>query len=117
VVDEHSILGADVQQIARSILAILEPLVQAAATLAPPCDAKTGKCQQVWCPVCAIAAATNGEQHPLAAIVAEHGATLLALIRTMAIHDEPNPPGGGSNGAHHANRPGRYEPITVTVYE
>ena len=30
----------------------------------------TGKCQQVCCPVCALAAVVTGEQHPLVTVIA-----------------------------------------------
>ena len=43
-----------------------------------------GRCQQVWCPVCALAALINGEQHPLLGVIAEHSLTLLAVIQKMA---------------------------------
>ena len=42
-----------------------------------------GRCQQVWCPVCAAAALVNGEQHPLLGLISEHSVTWLTVIRTM----------------------------------
>ena len=88
-----------------------------------------GKCQQVWCPVCALAALVAGEQHPLLTVIAEHSVALLAVIRAIVgavsghvrhpaeppegrhrrmgrAGDEPPPPG-----------PGRYQHIPVTVEE
>jgi hypothetical protein len=58
-----------------------------------------GRCQQVWCPVCALAALVSGEQHPLLIMIADHSVALMAVIRTMATdpattaHTEPTPPG------------------------
>ena len=42
-----------------------------------------GKCQQVWCPVCALAALVSGEQHPLLTVIAEHSVALLTVVRAM----------------------------------
>jgi hypothetical protein len=65
VIGEHPEFGPELKQLAQQILVLLDPLIQAAAAFAPPVGAEPGKCQQVWCPVCAIAAFTSGEQHPL----------------------------------------------------
>ena len=58
--------------------------MRAAAAMASGAGDGPGKCQQVWCPVCALAALVNGEQHPLLTVIAEHSVALLTLIRTMA---------------------------------
>ena len=87
--------------------------------------AGTGKCQQVWCPVCALAAVVSGEEHPLLTVIAEHSVALLAVIRAIVDQvDRPTtppdgPPGGGVE-PDTADEPGptsRYQPITVTVDE
>jgi hypothetical protein len=80
-----------------------------------------GKCEQVWCPVCALAALINGEQHPLLTIVAEHSVALMAVLRAMVDttdspapsppdpDDPTGPPDEPSSG------PGRYQHIPVVV--
>jgi hypothetical protein len=90
--------------------------------------AAPGKCQQVWCPVCALAALVNGEQHPLLTVVAEHSVALVTMIRAMVAEegaggpapdgappDEPGPtepdPDGPGPG------PSRYQHIPVSVEE
>ena len=45
--------------------------------------AGTGKCQQVWCPVCALAALATGDQHPLLTVIADHSIALLEVIRAI----------------------------------
>jgi 1-acyl-sn-glycerol-3-phosphate acyltransferase len=67
------------RQLAQTILDRLDPAVRLAAARASAGGA--GKCQQVWCPVCALAALVNGEQHPLLSVIAEHSVALLAVVR------------------------------------
>lgn len=112
--------AADVQQLARMVLGMLDPLIQAGTAFAAVSeDGAPGKCQQVWCPVCAVAAIAAGEQHPLTAVVAEHGAALLALIRSVAESD----PGPAENATvaqpadEPAQAPSSYQSIPVTVHE
>lgn len=118
---EHADVGPDLQQLARTILAMLDPLVQAGAAFAPTTGGEPGRCQQVWCPVCAVAAVAAGEQHPLVAILVEHGAALLSVLRTVATtHDEPRAPHGSAPADTSGTPPpetGRYQPIVVTVHE
>jgi hypothetical protein len=114
------------RQLAETILNRIDPAVRLAAARATAGGA--GKCDQVWCPVCALAALINGEQHPLLTVIAEHSVALLEVVRAMAEpaggaghpeppdpsapggppppEDEPPPPG-----------PGRYQHIPVTVEE
>ena len=107
-------LPPELQQIARQLLAIAQPVLQAAASYAANADGgDTGKCQQVWCPVCAAVAVASGEQHPLAALIAEHGAGLLAMLQAMLT---PDPPGSPTE-APPATDPGRYQPIAVTIVD
>lgn len=116
MVDPHSKPHSDrahpeLQQLAQTLLAIIDPLIQAAATFVPPVDGgTTGKCQQTWCPVCAVAAVAAGEPHPLAAIVAEHGAAVLAVVRAVATPGEPD-------AEQPSDRPSGYQPIPVTIFE
>ncbi|MET0699087.1 MAG: hypothetical protein ABWY93_05430 [Mycobacterium sp.] len=110
---EHPDLGPELRQLAQTILVLLDPLIQAASALAPAADAEPGKCQQVWCPVCAMAAVVAGESHPLATLLAEHGGALLTLVRAMVNPDQPDPPRGGPDEPS----TGGYQPIPVTIVE
>ena len=74
--DAHSDLGPELRALAQSILDRIDPAVRAAAAAAAGADGP-GKCQQVWCPVCALAALVSGEQHPLLTVIAEHSVALL----------------------------------------
>jgi hypothetical protein len=90
-----------------------------------------GKCQQVWCPVCALAALVAGEEHPLLTVVAEHSVALLAVIRAVVEDsadtkgnippeppETPPPPTGPPEGDQPPpTEPGRYQHIPVTVEE
>lgn len=80
----HSDLGPELRQLAAAILERLDPAVRAAAAMAAASLRGPERCQQVWCPVCALAALINGEQHPLLGVIAEHSVTLLAVIQKMA---------------------------------
>jgi hypothetical protein len=113
----HPDLGPELRALAQSILDRIDPAVRAAAAAAAGADGP-GKCQQVWCPVCALAALVSGEQHPLLTVIAEHSVALLTVVRAMVEGiettpgrdepppDEPPPPG-----------PSRYQHIPVTVEE
>jgi hypothetical protein len=124
------------RQLAQAILDRLDPAVRLAAMRATAGGA--GKCQQVWCPVCALAALVNGEQHPLLTVIAEHSVALLAVVRAMAEsagaaeqHERPEPPetpeppdgppaGPGPSAPDDGpppTGPGRYQHIPVTVEE
>jgi hypothetical protein len=114
---EHADLGPELRALAQSILDRIDPAVRAAAAAAGSADGP-GKCQQVWCPVCALAALVRGEQHPLLSVIAEHSVALLSVVRAMVADtdstqgpatpppDEPPPSG-----------PSRYQHIPVTVEE
>ncbi len=114
----HPDLGPELRQLAQAILDRLDPALRTAATLAAArATDGPGRCQQVWCPVCALAALVTGEEHPLITVITEHSTALLAVIRTLIDNTEaagaPEPP------PPHAPDPprGRYEPIPVTVEE
>jgi len=118
VTGTHPDVGPELRRLARSILDGIDPALRAVATMAAAGD--PGKCQQVWCPVCALAAVINGEHHPLLEVIGEHSVALLTVIRALidnadAGTDTPppdGPPGGGSD----APRRG-YEHIPVSVEE
>ena len=131
----HPELGSELRQLAQEILDRLDPAVRlAAANFAASADSSPGKCQQVWCPVCALAAVVNGEQHPLLSVIAEHSVALLTVIRAV-LDDGGDGPGSGGDGGPGGDSPdpdggpggpppddyppppppGRYQHIPVTV--
>lgn len=119
----HPDIGPELRQLAQAILDRLDPAVQAAAAMASA-GGGPGKCQQVWCPVCALAALASGEQHPMLTVVAEHSVALMAMIRAMVADlDSSGPPPDGPPASpgegHGAGAPGqtRYQPIPITVEE
>src|ERR1700749_4036476 len=100
----HPDIGPELRRLAQRILDQIDPAVRAAASMAIGDGAGTGKCQQVWCPVCALAAVVSGDEHPLLAVIAEHSVALLAVIRALVEQAEQvdastpppdGPPGGG----------------------
>jgi hypothetical protein len=122
----HSTVAPELRQLAQSILDRLDPAIRLAAARAQA--GGPGKCEQVWCPVCALAALISGEQHPLLSVVAEHSVGLLALVKAMLADldgadprppepdgpspDDPTPPRPTT-----PSDPGRYQHITVIVEE
>jgi hypothetical protein len=127
----HADIGPELRRLAQSFLDGIDPAVRAAAAMASGAGVGTGTCQQVWCPVCALAAVVTGEQHPLVTIIADHSVALLDVIRDIvddigrSAEPPPDiPPGGGlaaeaaaHNGAGASNGKSRYQPIPVTVEE
>ncbi len=121
---EHADIGPELRQLAQAILDRLDPAVRMAAARAAAGEGP-GKCQQVWCPVCALAALVAGEQHPLLTVIADHSVALLAVIRAILDQSDggpaappPPPPSGSPNGdGPPPQGPGRYEHIPVTVEE
>ena len=127
---EHSDLGPELRQLAQTILDRLDPAVRIAAARAAGSGDGSGKCQQVWCPVCALAALVSGEQHPLLTVVADHSVALLAVVRAIIEQsadaapsggeppEGPPPPPDSPNGdGPPPPGPGRYQHIPVTVEE
>ncbi len=80
----HSDIGPELRQLAQAILDRLDPAVRSAAAMAAESLRGPGRCQQVWCPVCALAALVSGEQHPMLTAISEHSVALMTVIRTMA---------------------------------
>ncbi|MCV7261171.1 hypothetical protein [Mycobacterium shimoidei] len=123
----HPDLGPELRKLAQTILDGIDPAVRAAASRAAGSGAGPGRCQQVWCPVCALAAVVTGEQHPLLSVIAEHSVALLAVIRAIIADANgsttPGPPEGPPDGGAAAEAPddagtkSRYQPISVTVDE
>ena len=104
---------------AQAIVDRLDPAVRAAAALASGRGDSPGKCQQVWCPVCALAALVQGEQHPMLDVIAEHSVALLTIVRALVDPDGASPPGGTSppdgDGPEPPSPNGRYQHIPITV--
>jgi hypothetical protein len=122
----HPDIGPELRQLAQTILDRLDPAVRLAAARAAGSGDAPGKCQQVWCPVCALAALVAGEQHPLLTVIAEHSVALMAVVRAMVDDietppkppDAPPPPSGPPGGDEPPPPgPGRYQHIPVTVEE
>jgi hypothetical protein len=124
----HSEIGPELRKLAQAILDGIDPAVRTAAALTAGAGVGTGKCQQVWCPVCALAALATGDQHPLLTVIADHSIALLEVIRDIVADmdrssrptPEPpdGPPGGGGTGtgSGEASKT-RYQHIPVTVEE
>ncbi|AQT82735.1 hypothetical protein B1R94_11120 [Mycolicibacterium litorale] len=116
----HTDIGPELRALAQTILDRIDPAIRAGAAMAGAAGAP-GKCQQVWCPVCALAALINGEQHPLLTVVADHSVALVTMIRAMVDESPAAPPGpdepppDGSGPAPGAGGPSRYEHIPITV--
>ncbi|HPZ95360.1 MAG TPA: hypothetical protein PLD01_04250 [Mycobacterium sp.] len=79
----HGDLGPELRRLAQALLDRLDPTLQAMASAAVQGRGGAGPCQQVWCPVCALAALISGEQHPLLTVVADHSVSLMAVISAM----------------------------------
>jgi hypothetical protein len=125
VTGSHPAIEPELRQLAQSILDRLDPAVRlAAARLAA---SSQGKCEQVWCPVCALAAVMTGEQHPLLTIVAEHSVSLMTVLRAMVETmdtskppDSPTPPppdpaDPAGPAGEPPSGPGRYQRIPVVL--
>ncbi len=121
----HTEIGPELRRLAQAILDGIDPAVRAAATMAT--GGTPGKCQQVWCPVCALAAAVNGEQHPLVTVIADHSVALLEVIQAIVddidrtatppedVAGDAEPPASRTNGKAAAKT--GYQSIPVTVQE
>jgi hypothetical protein len=125
----HADIGPELRKLAQAILDGIDPAVRTAAALTAGGGVGTGKCQQVWCPVCALAALATGDQHPLLTVIADHSIALLEVIRSIvddidrtAKPPPDGPPGGGVSTEPDAGTTTgdaavktRYQPIPVTV--
>jgi len=120
----HPDIGPELRQLAQAMLDRLDPAVRAAAAAAGEALREPGSCQQVWCPVCAVVALVNGEQHPLLGLIAEHSVSLLTVIRTMAADPADRgdaPPADDTATPDDADdtppptRNGRYHQIPIVV--
>jgi hypothetical protein len=117
VTSAHPEIPAELRQLAQLLLDRIDPAVRAAAAVAVGRGDSSGKCQQVWCPVCALAALVQGEQHPMLDVVAEHSVALMTFLRALIETDGATPPpDGGPNGSEPKPRPTtRYQHIPITL--
>jgi hypothetical protein len=124
----HPEIGPELRKLAQAILDGIDPAVRMAATLTAGDGPGTGKCQQIWCPVCALAAVATGDQHPLITMIADHSIALLEVIRSLvddidrsAKPPPDGPPGGepptDGGAADDAGVTSHYQPIPVTIEE
>lgn len=130
----HTDIPPELRRLAQAILNGIDPAVRAAAIRAA--SGGTGKCQQVWCPVCALAAVISGEQHPMLTVIADHSVALLDVIRAMVDDierasapaaeaepaadgpaDDAEAPARSTNGNGTGSAKARYQPITVTLQD
>lgn len=121
----HADIGPELRALAQAILDRLDPAVRAAAAMAGESLRGPGRCQQVWCPVCALAALVSGEQHPLLTVIAEHSVTLMSMVRAMAEPQSAPDPAGqqapgepaatGTKSGQADNGHRRYEHIPIVV--
>ena len=120
----HPEIGPELRKLAQAILDGIDPAVRMAASLTGGDGPGTGKCQQIWCPVCALAAVATGDQHPLITIIADHSIALLDVIRSIvddidrsAKPPPDGPPGDGARPEPDASTATHYQPIPVTIEE
>ena len=113
----HPNLGPDLRALAQALLDRVDPAVRAAVALTAGRGDSPGKCQQVWCPVCALAALAQGEQHPMLDVIGEHSMALLTIVRAMVEGDRRPPDGGPEPRQPNGQAPGGYQHIPVSVEE
>ena len=118
----HPDLGPELRQLAQSLLDRIDPTLRMGLAVLLDGAEGSGKCEQVWCPVCALAAFVNDEQHPMLTLIGEHSVTLLDTVRSLIDGGSAPPPPpptdpSGPRTQGTAGEPGRYQPIAVTVEE
>lgn len=118
----HSDIGPELRRLAAALLDRLDPTVRAAAAAAGEALKGPSRCEQVWCPVCAVAALVNGEQHPLLTLVSEQSVTWMTMLRTMAAEPaaQSADPAVGDDETDTGETPppsqnGRYHHIPISV--
>lgn len=118
----HPEIGPELRQLAQAILDRLDPAVRAAAARAGEALGGPGRCQQAWCPVCALAALVSGEQHPMLTVIAEHSVALVSAIRAMvgdptvaAPTPEAARPAHDGDGTDGSRTNGSYQSIPIVV--
>ena len=128
----HPDLGPELRQLAQTLLDRIDPALRLGLAALAASGEGPGKCEQVWCPVCALAALASGEQHPMLTVIAEHSAALLTVVRSLldgtaeaGMPEPPTDPSGGqeqepdseSGAGSGPAEPGRYQSIPIIVEE
>ncbi|BBY89714.1 Uncharacterised protein [Mycolicibacterium tokaiense] len=123
----HADLGPELRQLAQAILDRIDPALRAAAMVAAARATEgPGRCQQLWCPVCALAALVTGEEHPLLTVISQHSVALLAVVRALLdderTEDTPAAPEPTTEPTPDPSAPdptptGRYQPIHIDIDE
>lgn len=114
----HPDIGPELRQLAQALLDRLDPAMRGVAAMAADGLRGPGSCQQVWCPVCALAALVRGEEHPMLTVIAEHSVALLEVIRAMAADPQAEPPpadAAGDDSESPERQHGRYQDIPIVV--
>ena len=113
----HSDVKPELRALAQAILDRLDPAVRMIAALAASRGESPGKCQQVWCPVCALAALAQGEQHPMLDVIAEHSVALLTVVRSIVDAEGalPSDGDGPECGTPQPPPASRYQHIPIAV--
>ena len=122
---QHSDIGPELRQLAQAILDRLDPAVRSAAAMAADSMRGPGRCQQVWCPVCALAALVSGEQHPMLTVISEHSLALMTMLQTMVADQQAAPEAEPEAQTPEAQIPdpeaprrngnGRYQSIPIVI--
>ena len=121
----HSDVGPELRQLAQVILDRIDPAVRAAVAAMAAQQRGPARCEQIWCPVCALGALVNGEAHPLLTVIAENSKALLAVIHAMVADPPPSGVGREPDGAGQdpdgdsspTNQNGGYHSIPIVVEE
>ncbi len=105
----HSDVGPELRNLAEAVLDRLDPAVR--LLVARVQASGPGKCEQRWCPVCALTAVISGEQHPMLDVVADHSVALLTLVKAMLDNFDgagmrPQPAGPAPEDPAEASEPG-----------
>lgn len=100
-------LAAELRVLAAAALEQFEPILRRAAS---GDQQEWNGCS--WCPVCAALALLRGEHHDLLAILAEHGVSIVTVLREAVAGTpvEPLIPDSGEPA-----RPSGYQDIPVTI--
>lgn len=123
-------LPVDLRLLAQALIDKIDPVVRLSVAMLADGE-NPSDCNQVWCPVCALVALANDEQHPMLTAIAEHSTTFLDAVRAaladqgpVGPHPEPPTDPSGPGGRHRQSDdpetspgPGRYQSIPVSVEE
>lgn len=123
----HPDLGPELRRLAQTLLDRVDPAIRLGLTTILSGADDSAKCEQVWCPVCALVALARDEQHPMLTAIAEHSTALLTVVRSLlddgaaGFPEPPSPPEPPTDPSG-APKPapsgaGRYQSIRIVVEE